>query len=641
MSKNVLVIERDFETSRQIAKALEGEGYFVFTASSAEAGLVMARRVKPSLLFLNLLMRDAGGVEFLKKLRALDFLHNVPILLLTQKQEEYETKYGNIYGIVNFVNLPVDENEVIAKSRASLEQIPVHDPSVRDEPAAKDPVVEDAPPLSQDMGAGRSFSEHQASGYTGAEASDPASHEDGIHHNKNKNESAPRVNEDINENFIVRIDVPSVPSKNGVSDEGPDGDGEDIHSDKGGPDVRDIASSGAGLSSGTADNAGDSGSAFEASMREETLLFEEKEMEEQKTETKAEVHVPIEESVAGPTAGDRLIPEERKGGMEDIMPSAFHVQKKKKSVISKGVLWTLGIVLLGAASSFFFLMYMSPKKPGSGNVQAAPLSSENQPVIVEQNTPSVAAPPVNSAAPGQQKPQAANTAQQNQKQPAARNNSQTAKMGQVEAKGQAKLNPQVKVAGPKAAVQNQKTQILKPAPQNNKVIAASSAGAAEKEKDVKTRPLKAAHKALSNGKEAASSRSAQVRKEHKSPGYWALLEQEEAQMKNRDSDKGKAIEEKPAKKTGTIRQKRQKPAKKMTAHRSYSLQAGAFASRVNAEKLSGKLKAEGFKTYVLKSEKAGKPIYKVLVGRFSAPAEGDATARKLEKEGLKTFHYYE
>jgi len=125
MTKNILVIEGDFETGREIAKGLEGEGYFVFTASDAEVAIMMAKRVKPSLVILDPAVRGAGGMEFTKKLRAIEGVRQAPILLFAGGDREYEPGYGHIYGIVNFLKKPVDVLEITAKSRALLEDLPV------------------------------------------------------------------------------------------------------------------------------------------------------------------------------------------------------------------------------------------------------------------------------------------------------------------------------------------------------------------------------------------------------------------------------------------------------------------------------------------------------------------------------------
>ena len=122
MPENVLVIEKQFDAARQIAKALEAEGFFVFTASSAEAGLVMARRVRPSLILLDLPVGDAVGMEFMGRLRAMEHLRAVPVLVLAAGDEQYEPRLRDLYGIAGFIQTPLDDNEITAKSRAALEE---------------------------------------------------------------------------------------------------------------------------------------------------------------------------------------------------------------------------------------------------------------------------------------------------------------------------------------------------------------------------------------------------------------------------------------------------------------------------------------------------------------------------------------
>ncbi|MDA8155639.1 MAG: SPOR domain-containing protein [Actinomycetota bacterium] len=127
MAKGILIIESDFEAARQMASALESEGYFVFTASTAESGLDMARRVKPSILFLSPSVEglsENGVVEFIKELRSQDASKDIPVMLVTDGDKEYDPRYGTMYGIINFIQKPVDPAEVLFKCRASIEDVP-------------------------------------------------------------------------------------------------------------------------------------------------------------------------------------------------------------------------------------------------------------------------------------------------------------------------------------------------------------------------------------------------------------------------------------------------------------------------------------------------------------------------------------
>jgi hypothetical protein len=285
----------------------------------------------------------------------------------------------------------------------------------------------------------------------------------------------------------------------------------------------------------------------------------------------------------------------------------------------------IGVVLLGAASSFFFFMYISPKPVGQTG-QTAPSKAGSQPVIVEQNTPAVAVAAASASAnpkilaqQEKQKPQKIDgkkAAQQALGQPAAPGEGQVA----AAANGQHKAETQKPLAQGHALVQKKARRGGKT---GGKAIAASAASSYAKQAKVKK-----------------AARAAKMRKRRKSAGYWALLNREEAQLKAQAAGPGKAKLEtrKPAQRAGkkAAHAKRQLPA-----HHIYSLQVGAFASLANARKLTSRLDSEGFKAGILQSKVAGTTMYKVLVGRFDTAAAGDAAARKLSRKGLKAFRHYE
>ncbi len=71
----------------------------------------------------------------------------------------------------------------------------------------------------------------------------------------------------------------------------------------------------------------------------------------------------------------------------------------------------------------------------------------------------------------------------------------------------------------------------------------------------------------------------------------------------------------------------------------YTVQAGAFRSRRDAEALRHRLEAKGYKTYI-KREAASKGVifYKVRIGEFERKKEAEMLALKLRKtNGLNTF----
>src|SRR3954452_15983912 len=81
----VLVVEDDPSVRGLLQTLLSAEGYDVGTASDGLAGLVKASSRRPSLILLDLMMPDLGGIRVLEELRGDPALADVPVIVVTGK----------------------------------------------------------------------------------------------------------------------------------------------------------------------------------------------------------------------------------------------------------------------------------------------------------------------------------------------------------------------------------------------------------------------------------------------------------------------------------------------------------------------------------------------------------------------------
>ena len=81
----VLVVEDDPSVRGLLHTLLCAEGYDVSTASDGLAGLVKAAAVRPSLILLDLMMPDLGGVRVLEEVRDDPDLAETPVVVVTGK----------------------------------------------------------------------------------------------------------------------------------------------------------------------------------------------------------------------------------------------------------------------------------------------------------------------------------------------------------------------------------------------------------------------------------------------------------------------------------------------------------------------------------------------------------------------------
>jgi len=83
----VLVVEDDPNVRGLLQTLLSAEGYVVATASDGIAGLVKAAVDPPALMVLDVMMPDLGGLRVLEELASNPRLADVPVVVVTGKQE--------------------------------------------------------------------------------------------------------------------------------------------------------------------------------------------------------------------------------------------------------------------------------------------------------------------------------------------------------------------------------------------------------------------------------------------------------------------------------------------------------------------------------------------------------------------------
>ena len=117
MEKSVLVVEDEENLLEALRYNLEREGYRVHTATDGGDGLELARRVKPSLVLLDIMLPTLDGFEICRILRRES---EVPILMLTAKGEEVDRVVGLELGADDYITKPFSIRELVARVRNTL-----------------------------------------------------------------------------------------------------------------------------------------------------------------------------------------------------------------------------------------------------------------------------------------------------------------------------------------------------------------------------------------------------------------------------------------------------------------------------------------------------------------------------------------
>ena len=115
--KSILIIEDDRNLIDVLSYNLTREGYRVVSAIDGVQGLEMARKNKPDLIILDIMLPKMSGLEVCRILRKETM---VPILMLTAKSEEIDKIIGLEIGADDYLTKPFSMRELIARIRAML-----------------------------------------------------------------------------------------------------------------------------------------------------------------------------------------------------------------------------------------------------------------------------------------------------------------------------------------------------------------------------------------------------------------------------------------------------------------------------------------------------------------------------------------
>lgn len=113
--KRILVIDDEINLTQMVKLNLEAAGdYEVETENEGANAIEVAKRFKPDLIFLDLIMPDIEGSEVARHLKAERELKNVPIVFFTATITSEEVKRaGGVVGGQTFLAKPVSLKQLI------------------------------------------------------------------------------------------------------------------------------------------------------------------------------------------------------------------------------------------------------------------------------------------------------------------------------------------------------------------------------------------------------------------------------------------------------------------------------------------------------------------------------------------------
>src|ERR671936_3025990 len=115
--QSVLVVEDEASIASFVSLYLKNAGYEVRTASNWAEALSLVEAENPSLIVLDLMLPDIDGIEICRRIRQKS---DVPILMLTARDEDVDKIIGLEVGADDYMTKPFNPRELVARVMSIL-----------------------------------------------------------------------------------------------------------------------------------------------------------------------------------------------------------------------------------------------------------------------------------------------------------------------------------------------------------------------------------------------------------------------------------------------------------------------------------------------------------------------------------------
>jgi DNA-binding response OmpR family regulator len=113
----VLIVDDDVKLVKLLQTYFEKEGYITYSANDGLDALQVVREKKPDIMVLDLMLPGLDGLDVCRRIRK---DNDIPIIMLTARDEESDRLVGLEIGADDYVTKPFSPKEVVARAKAIL-----------------------------------------------------------------------------------------------------------------------------------------------------------------------------------------------------------------------------------------------------------------------------------------------------------------------------------------------------------------------------------------------------------------------------------------------------------------------------------------------------------------------------------------
>jgi len=118
--KRILIVDDQKDIVELIRFKLENEGFECLVAFDGEEGLQKAKKEDPDLILMDIMMPKINGYQVCRLLKSDENYKNIPIIMLSAKDQESDKFWGKESGADDYITKPFNFEELFQKIQGYL-----------------------------------------------------------------------------------------------------------------------------------------------------------------------------------------------------------------------------------------------------------------------------------------------------------------------------------------------------------------------------------------------------------------------------------------------------------------------------------------------------------------------------------------
>ncbi len=117
----ILIVDDEEKNVRLVKAIMRSQGHQCESADSGRRAVETARRVRPDLVLLDIMMPDMDGYQALSLMKQDEALRGIPVIMVTSLNDQESKLRGLELGASDFLGKPFDSSELIVRTRNLLQ----------------------------------------------------------------------------------------------------------------------------------------------------------------------------------------------------------------------------------------------------------------------------------------------------------------------------------------------------------------------------------------------------------------------------------------------------------------------------------------------------------------------------------------